>query len=123
MKHPALQPYQFDGKSFPQHAIPPVFITSGKHYTANNFKFILEKESGANILPNAGFYKSSNGYTRNKFYHWWIEYHFNRYTRVLADNGRRPRLIVLDGHGSHITLDVSSYSFNEKSTIAKTLIH
>lgn len=111
--YPASKAFHYNGDDYQPHAIPPVFITAGKYYTADNFKFVLAKESdNANILPGAVFHKSPNGYTSNQFCRWWIEHHFDKHTRQGAtdeDGTLRPRLVVLDGHGSHITLDIIEY--------------
>jgi DDE superfamily endonuclease/Tc5 transposase DNA-binding domain len=50
---------------------------------------------------------SPNGWTNNDIGLAWLEQVFNRYTKVKAK--RSWRLLILDGHGSHITMDFINF--------------
>ncbi|RPA71171.1 DDE-domain-containing protein, partial [Ascobolus immersus RN42] len=94
--------------AFP-HILPPYIISAGNTYTAANFRYLVETEYGdANILKGAVFRKSKNGYTDNKIGFDYIKW-FDLQTREFADNGRIHRLALVDGHSSHLTLEIIEY--------------
>jgi hypothetical protein len=57
--------------------------------------------------PEMVFASSPNGLTNNKLSLAWIK-HFNQYTEARAKG--HPRLLLMDGHGSHITLEFCGYA-------------
>lgn len=50
---------------------------------------------------------SPNGWTTNDMGLAWLEQVFDRYTKAKA--GRSYQLLILDGHGSHLTMDFINY--------------
>jgi hypothetical protein len=54
------------------------------------------------------FAASKSGWTNNKMGYQWLVKHFDPLTR--ADSARR--LLIVDGHGSHVTTKFASYCFN-----------
>lgn len=91
------------------HLLPPYIISAGDTYTASNFKYIVENNyKNSTILAGAAFRKSPNGYTDNKLGFDYVKF-FDRNTRDFADNGRFHRLVLLDGHSSHLTLEIIEY--------------
>lgn len=60
------------------------------------------------VLKHQVFVSSSpNGWATNDIGLAWLEQVFNRYTKAKA--GRSWRLLILDGHGSHVTMDFINY--------------
>lgn len=51
------------------------------------------------------FTSSPSGWTNNELALDWLMRVFDRATKRKAGNGREPRLLLLDGHGSHINMD------------------
>ena len=51
------------------------------------------------------FTSSPSGWTNNELALDWLTRVFDRATKHKASNGREPRLLLLDGHGSHINMD------------------
>ena len=51
------------------------------------------------------FASSPTGWTNNKLALDWLERVFDRHTKKKAGNGRQARLLILDGHSSHINID------------------
>lgn len=95
------------------HAIPPFFITSGDSYTAGNFKYIFANEYGQpNILAGAAYYKSPKGYTNKQIGLYYLVRHFDFHTRQNGGLKGKPRLLLLDGHNSHLSLDVVQYAMD-----------
>ena len=74
-------------------AIPPLLIFKAKY---TNTAWIP-----ANTPPNWRFSTSTSGWTSNSHAYEWLTAHFEPYTRPTDPNLRR--LLILDGHGSHIT--------------------
>lgn len=104
---PASRPLSDGSKP---HILPPVFLTSGTSYNESNFKYIIRTESGdANILAGARFRKSENGYNESAICLWYIKEHFDPLTVELVDGVPRHRLLIMDGHGSHLTLELIRY--------------
>jgi hypothetical protein len=59
---------------------------------------------------NAFISSSPNGWSNNDIGLAWLEQVFDRYTREKAEKDRRAwRLLILDGHGSHVTMDFIDY--------------
>lgn len=91
--------------------LPPVFITAGVHYTETNFKYFYRNELGEpNILNGARYRKSKKGYNEKDICFWYVKEHFDPLTQEFDENGNlRHRLLILDGHGSHLTYDIIKY--------------
>ncbi|RPA73220.1 DDE-domain-containing protein, partial [Ascobolus immersus RN42] len=71
--------------------VPPVFISKGQQYSEKNFRYV--------------FWKSEKGYITAELALRYITKHFDLHTRAHADNGKRHRLLILDGHISHTTIE------------------
>ena len=52
----------------------------------------------------AYFASSPNGWTTDKLGLHWLQSIFDRHTKRKARNARDPRLLIVDGHGSHINM-------------------
>ena len=102
------------------HVPPPVFITAGEIYNKSNFKFLLKNTDGmANILPGARFRKSDKGYNEKEICFWYTKHHFDPLTAIGIENDKdgkpeRHRLLIMDGHGSHLTTDIIRYYLERK---------
>ena len=59
---------------------------------------------------------SPSGWTNNDVGLAWLEQVFDRYTKAKAR--RAYRLLILDGHGSHVTMDFIKYCYNNKILLA-----
>jgi hypothetical protein len=60
--------------------------------------------------PDVVFAYSDNGWTDNKMGLRWLKEHFDVHTAKLSQG--RPRLLVMDGHGSHLTYEFCSYALS-----------
>ena len=59
---------------------------------------------------------SPSGWTNNDIGLAWLEQVFNRYTKKKA--GRAYRLLIVDGHGSHVTMDFLEYCNRQRIILA-----
>jgi hypothetical protein len=64
----------------------------------------------------AYFASSSSGYTNNDISLAWLKQVFDRSTKLKA--GRSYRLLILDGHGSHFTMDFIEYCERNRILLA-----
>ncbi len=62
------------------------------------------------IPPNWLIAVSENGWTNNEIGLYWLEHVFNKHTRTRTRG--RYRLLILDGHGSHVTPEFDQYCLN-----------
>lgn len=62
----------------------------------------------------AFFTSSPNGWTDNKLGFSWLKEVFNRETKAKARNGRDWRLLMLDGHGSHLTMEFINWALEHR---------
>lgn len=82
--------------------LPPWVIYKGKgHYMG------WHQETND---ANAVFAYSNNGWTDNNMGLRWLREHFDVYSSKIS--GTRPRLLVMDGHGSHLTYEFCSYALS-----------
>ena len=72
--------------------VPPMIIFKGAYHLRKHFDNDLD--------PNTYFARSENGFTTDYLGLKYIE-HFNRFTK--ANTVGRYRLLIFDGHGSHVT--------------------
>lgn len=56
-------------------------------------------------LDGCYFASSPTGWTNNELGMGWLSHIFDRHTKLKARQGRDPRLLLIDGHGSHLNLD------------------
>ena len=67
-------------------------------------KRLVPEKLREGAYPNTVFHVSDNGWiTKELFYEW-----FKMFAEMIPP--LRPVLLVLDGHGSHITIDVIKYA-------------
>ena len=84
-----------DGTSLPPALIYPA--TSGN--LQNTWLDDYQPEDGCY------FTSSPTGWTNNELAMDWLTRVFDRATKEKARNGRDPRLLLLDGHGSHLNME------------------
>jgi hypothetical protein len=80
-------------------AIPPVIISAGQYHLANWCR-------DSNLPGDLAIMMSPNGWTDNKVGLKWLK-HFNRYISKRLNS--RYRLLILDGHKSHHSIDFERY--------------
>jgi hypothetical protein len=92
-------------------ALPPALIYEGK--TGLQSSWVEDVEVGKHpvFLSN-----SPTGWTNNNLGLAWLEQVFNRSTRQKAR--RRWRLLIVDGHGSHVTMDFIKFCDANKILLA-----
>ena len=62
-----------------------------------------------------------SGWTNDEYGLAWLTNVFDRYTK---DSARRKyRLLILDGHGSHVTMDFISYAVKKKIILVGRYSH
>jgi len=61
------------------------------------------------------FAHSPNGWTDNELMLWWLEHNFDADTHDKAND--RCRVLLLDGHRSHLTLELILYAWAANITI------
>ncbi|RPA76807.1 DDE-domain-containing protein, partial [Ascobolus immersus RN42] len=84
--------------------IPPFVIIKCENYMSSYLvKFFQDENGREGVLPGCGFASSPNGWTSKQIFRWWIEHHFHVYTK--PSDPSQHRLLILDGHNSHITVD------------------
>lgn len=83
-----------------QHALPPYIIFKGKLVNLQ-WKDYLED-------PNTKVKVSENGWTDNSIALDWL-HHFDNMTKLRTAG--KWRMLLVDGHGSHISLDFAEYCF------------
>ena len=80
---------------------PPLFVFKGKQFPLEHLRpYLRLNQKGARLTM------SLNGWTTNTIGSWWLKHHFipNIGTRV-----GKYCLLVLDGHGSHLTPQLSQF--------------
>jgi hypothetical protein len=81
--------------------LPPAIIFAGK--TGNiQTTWVEDVELGQH---QACFGSSPNGWTNDKLGLAWLKQVFDKHTKKKASNGREWRLLLVDGHGSHINMN------------------
>ena len=81
-------------------AIPPFHIYPGERFKQNPL------EDG---VPNAYFGKSENGWMNTSLFYGWLGNHFAQ--RIPPS---RPVVLVVDGHGSHIDIELSKLAIENQ---------
>jgi hypothetical protein len=97
-------------------ALPPGFIFQG-------FNGNIQSDWVQDIDPDKHkvFYTSApSGWSNNDVGLAWLEQVFDRYTKVKAR--RSWHLLIVDGHGSHVTLDFIEYCYQNKILIEKLVL-
>jgi DDE superfamily endonuclease len=86
--------------------VPPFLIVQGKNHLKSWY-------DGTDLPPSWVIKTSSNGWTDNQTAIEWIK-HFDKHTSVRQKGAYR--MIVLDGHESHLSADFKAY-YKEKNLI------
>jgi hypothetical protein len=85
--------------------LPPVII-----YTSANSTLQQSWVANIKVAKHQAFFTSSaSGWANNKLGLAWLEQIFNHYTKYKAHYGKDWRLLILDGHSSHITSSFFEY--------------
>jgi hypothetical protein len=71
----------------------------------------------------ACFALSPNGWTNDKLGLAWLEQVFDKHTKKKASNGREWRLLLVDGHGSHINMNFLDWCEKHRILVAVYLPH
>jgi hypothetical protein len=74
---------------------PPMHISPGQRFAYNPL------EGG---VEGAYFARSSNGWIKTELFYGWIKNHFS-----ICAGHERPVLLIVNGHTTHIDLDVSQF--------------
>jgi hypothetical protein len=94
--------------------LPPALIYSSANCTLQA-SWVAQTKAG----KHAVFVSSSlTGWTNNNIGLAWLEQVFNRETKQKARLGQDWRLLILDGHGSHLSIDFIKYCEAHKILLA-----
>jgi len=83
-------------------ALPPALVYTGKTGLRSGWVDDVETEK-----PQVFFANSLSGWSNNELRLAWLEQVFERFTKERAM--RRWRLLILDGHGSHVTTEFINF--------------
>ncbi|KAJ8113337.1 hypothetical protein OPT61_g4512 [Boeremia exigua] len=93
-------------------ALPPGLLYESANNTIQT-SWVEEIKAGEH---NAFVSSSPTGWTNNDIGLAWLKQVFNRFTKAKAR--RKYRLLILDGHGSHVTIDFINYCDKNKILLA-----
>ena len=93
-------------------ALPPGIIFASKNSTIQSH-WVADIEAGTHPIHVAS---SPTGWTNNDIGLAWLEQVFDRYTKAKAR--RSYRLLIVDGHGSHLTQDFIDYCDQNRIILA-----
>jgi hypothetical protein len=93
-------------------ALPPSLIYESANSTIQS-SWVEEIQSGEHSVLVSS---SPSGWTNNDIGLAWLEQVFDRFTKAKAR--RKYRLLILDGHGSHVTMDFINYCDRNKILLA-----
>jgi hypothetical protein len=94
--------------------LPPAIIFAGKTgYLQSTWveEVVIERHQAA-------FASSPNGWTNDKLGLAWLRQVFDRYTKKKASNGRQWRLLIIDGHGSHVNMNFLDWCDKHRILVA-----
>ena len=74
--------------------LPPMQVFAGERFRYNPM---------ANCIPNAYFGRSANGWINTELFFGWLANHFAKQVTI------RPVVLLVDGHSSHIDLEVAKF--------------
>ncbi|KAI1666488.1 DDE-1 domain containing protein [Pyrenophora tritici-repentis] len=113
--------YNMDEKGFfvtllacvcaPGEALPPALIYQGTSGLQSGWVDAVEVGKHEVFFANSPF-----GWTNNELGLAWLEQVFDRYTKAKARRGWR--LLILDGHGSHVTTDFIDFCDGNRIPLA-----
>ena len=93
-------------------ALPPGIIFASKNSTIQS-RWVADIEAGKHAIHVAS---SPSGWTNNDIGLAWLEQVFDRYTKPKAR--LRYRLLIVDGHGSHLTQEFIEYCHQKRIILA-----
>jgi hypothetical protein len=93
-------------------ALPPGIIYASKNSTIQS-RWVADIEPGKHSIHVAS---SPSGWTNNDIGLAWLEQVFDRYTKAKAQ--LRYRLLIVDGHGSHLTQDFIGFCHQNRIILA-----
>ena len=93
-------------------ALPPSLIYESANSTIQS-SWVEEIQSGEHSVLVSS---SPTGWTNNDIGLAWLKQVFDRFTKQKAQ--RKYRLLILDGHGSHVTMDFINYCDQNKILLA-----
>jgi len=93
-------------------ALPPGIIFASKNSTIQS-RWVADIEPGKHSVHVAS---SPTGWTNNDLGLAWLEQVFDRYTKEKAR--RKYRLLIVDGHGSHLTKEFLEYCYQNRIIVA-----
>ena len=93
-------------------ALPPGIIYASKNSTIQS-RWVADIEPGKHSIHVAS---SPSGWTNNDIGLAWLEQVFDRYTKAKAQ--LRYRLLIVDGHGSHLTQDFIEFCHQNRIILA-----
>jgi hypothetical protein len=93
-------------------ALPPGIIFASKNSTIQS-RWVADIEPGKHLVHVAS---SPTGWTNNDLGLAWLEQVFDRYTKEKAR--RKYRLLIVDGHGSHLTKEFLEYCHQNRIIVA-----
>jgi hypothetical protein len=95
-------------------ALPPSLVYQSNNSTLQD-SWVADIKAGKHDV----FITSSpSGWTNNKVGLAWLEQVFDRCTKKKARRGREWRLLIVDGHGSHLTQDFFDYCESHRILLA-----
>jgi hypothetical protein len=90
--------------------LPPGII-----YTSANCTLQQSWVADVKVAKHQAFFTSSaSGWTNNELGLAWLEQIFDRHTKKKARHGKDWRLLILDGHGSHVTSSFFEYCLRHR---------
>lgn len=92
-----------------QCVVPPFHVFPGERFKENPLK---------NAVPNSYFGRSDNGWMTASLFYGWLGNHF-----VKRIPPSRPVVLIVDGHGSHIDMEVSKLALENQVFLYCLLPH
>ncbi|GAA5967929.1 hypothetical protein JCM8115_006572 [Rhodotorula mucilaginosa] len=89
--------------------LPPAIIFAGQNYLLG-----WEPVGPEDDIPGALKGNSTSGYTDNKLSLEWLKFFDRESRKYVRYNAYEWRLLILDGHGSHETLEFLEYAFEHR---------
>ncbi|RPA71579.1 CENP-B protein, partial [Ascobolus immersus RN42] len=91
--------------------LPPLILLSGAKGTIGRFRHIADNDT---LLPGARVNFTPNGYITRENFSFYIEEHFHPLSLKMMRDPDEHRLIVLDGHDSHLTFRTMQFCYDHK---------
>jgi hypothetical protein len=95
-------------------SLPPVLIFAGQPGQLQD-SWVQDVDTAKDYVS---FGASPNGWTSNEIAIDWMKRVFDKHTKQKARNGRDWRLLIMDGHGSHVTVELLDWCHNNHIIVA-----